>query len=72
MVKAVFQSRDLEAILQLKGEYLKPAEDTIRNGKTFYPVSHDMYWKLVRQGGLDFWLEWDRHKIFEYKISNRS
>ena len=71
MVKAVFQLRENEAILQLKGEYLKQAEETIRSGKTFYPVSHDMYWKLVRQSGLDYWLEWDRHNIFEYKISNR-
>jgi pyrimidine-specific ribonucleoside hydrolase len=67
MVRAVFSLRDCELIIQLKEEYLQKAEETIRNGRTFLPVSEEMYWKMVRQNGLEFWLEWDRYKIFEYK-----
>ena len=72
MVKAVFQFREHKVIIRLKEKYLKQANDSISKGKSFLPVSFEMYRKVVRQNGLEYWLEWDRHKVFEYRQKNLS
>ena len=71
-IKAVFQIQNLEVIIKLKEEYINKAESSISKGRAFLPVSHDLYWNNVRRYGLEYWLEWDRHKIFDYKKRNLS
>lgn len=53
---------DIELIARVKAD--------IHKGITQFGLDDDNYWSLIRQNALNYWLEWDRNKIFEIEVLN--
>jgi inosine-uridine nucleoside N-ribohydrolase/formylmethanofuran dehydrogenase subunit E len=63
--KAVFSFKGRSIILSLKKEYLDKVDADINEGIIRFGLMDDGYWKLIRHNALNYWLDWDRNKIFE-------
>jgi hypothetical protein len=51
--------------ITLKKEYLDKVDADINEGILKFGLMDDGYWKLIRQNALNYWLEWDRNRIFD-------
>jgi formylmethanofuran dehydrogenase subunit E len=68
---AVFIYKDRSVRIILKKEYLLKVEADIREGIIKYGLTDDAYWKLIRSNALEYWVDWDRNKIFEIEEISR-
>ena len=63
--KAMFILNDKRIELRLKDTYKKQIESDINLGIVQYGNLTSGYWKLIRELGLKYWIEWDRNEIFD-------
>jgi pyrimidine-specific ribonucleoside hydrolase len=63
--EAVFTFKGRSVSISLKKEYLEKVDADITEGIVKFGLMDDGYWKLIRHNALQYWLEWDRNKIFE-------
>jgi pyrimidine-specific ribonucleoside hydrolase len=62
---AVFTYKGRSIRISLKKEYLEKVDADINAGIVKFGLLDDGYWKLIRRNALEYWLEWDRNKIFD-------
>ncbi len=62
---AVFTYKDRSIRISLKKEYLEKVNSDINEGIVKFGLMDDGYWKLIRRNALEYWLTWDRNKIFD-------
>ena len=65
MPMAVFSYKDRTVIIKLKDEYVNIARNDIRNCISEYGDLTNDYWNCVRKHAVEYWLEWDKHAMFE-------
>ncbi len=63
--EALFIYKNYKKKLRLKDEYLKQIKSDINQGIIKYGNLTSGYWKLIRELGIKYWLEWDRDEIFD-------
>jgi pyrimidine-specific ribonucleoside hydrolase len=63
--EALFTCHGRALRLKLKDTYLTVIDRDIGEGILKFGLTDDGYWKLVRRSALEYWMEWDRDKIFE-------
>jgi len=61
----VFTHKGRSVRITLKKEYLDKVDADINEGILKFGLMDDGYWKLIRQNALNYWLEWDRNRIFD-------
>ena len=61
---AVFTYKGHSIRISLKKEYLEKVDADINEGIVKFGLMDDGYWKLIRRNALNYWVEWDRNKIF--------
>jgi len=64
---AIFRFNDRSIELSLKPEYLKQLNDDIEKGIVGFGLKDEGYWHLVRRNAINYWLNWDRNKIFDIR-----
>ena len=62
---ALFAYRDRTVIIRLKDEYINIARNDIKNCINEYGDLTKDYWSCVRRNAIHYWLEWDKHDMFE-------
>jgi pyrimidine-specific ribonucleoside hydrolase len=62
---AVFSFGDRTVIIKLKEEYINIARNDIKNCINEYGNLTNDYWRCVRRHAIQYWLEWDKHDMFE-------
>jgi pyrimidine-specific ribonucleoside hydrolase len=65
MPMAVFSFGDRTVIIRLKDEYRNIARNDIKNCINEYGDLTKDYWSCVRNHAIQYWLEWDKHDMFE-------
>jgi pyrimidine-specific ribonucleoside hydrolase len=65
MPMAVFSYMDRTVIIKLKDEYVNIARNDIKNCISEYGDLTNNYWNCVRRHAIEYWLEWDKHDMFE-------
>jgi pyrimidine-specific ribonucleoside hydrolase len=63
--KAVFSFGDRTVVIRLKDEYINIARNDIRSCISEYGDQTNDYWSCVRRHAIQYWLEWDKHVMFE-------
>lgn len=53
--------------ISLKEKYRQRIEREISEYRLVYGLSSDMYWEMVRNAALNYWVNWSRHEIFTIK-----
>lgn len=67
---AIFTYKKQSIKITLKDEYLAKVKANIYKGITQFGLTDENYWSLIRQNALNYWMEWDRYKIFEVEVLN--
>jgi pyrimidine-specific ribonucleoside hydrolase len=52
----------------LKEKYREKIKREISTYRIVYGLSSDMYWEMVRNAALNYWMNWNRYEIFTIKI----
>lgn len=65
MPMAVFSFGDRTVIIRLKDEYINIVRNDIKNCINEYGNLTNDYWNCVRRHAIQYWLEWDKHDMFE-------
>jgi pyrimidine-specific ribonucleoside hydrolase len=68
--EAIFTYQGRSLRLRLKNEYLDVVNRDIEEGILRFGLTDDGYWKMVRHSALEYWMKWDRNKIFEEEEIN--
>jgi pyrimidine-specific ribonucleoside hydrolase len=55
--------------ISLKKELAAKVSSELREINFIYGLDSDIYWELVRQNSIKYWLLFDRHEIFEIAVS---
>ena len=63
--EAVFRFKNRAIRLRLKPEYAERIRRDVRRGIELYGDCTEPYWQYIRELALRYWLEFDRHEIFE-------
>lgn len=63
--EATFMFKGKKVTLRLKPEYERQVREDLRKGIELYGVDTEANWQYVRKLAVQYWLDWDRHKIFE-------
>lgn len=63
--EATFKFKDKQVTLRLKPEYERQVREDLRKGIEMYGAGTEANWQYVRGLALQYWLDWDRHQIFE-------
>lgn len=66
--EARFTFKDKTVRLALKPEYARRIREDVRRGIEAYGNLTEPYWKYVRALALQYWLEFDRHEIFDMVV----
>lgn len=67
MPSAVFTYKNRSLRITLKKEYLEQVDKDINEGIRKFGLMDDGYWKLIRRNALNYWVNWDRNKIFDFE-----
>ncbi len=54
--------------ISLKKELADKVSAELREINFIYGLDSDIYWELVRQNSIKYWLQFDRHEIFEIDV----
>ncbi len=63
--EALFRFKNRAVRLRLKPQYADRIRRDVRHGIELYGDLTEDYWQYIRRLALQYWLEFDRHKIFE-------
>ncbi len=63
--EAVFRFKNKAIRLRLKSEYAERIRRDVRRGIELHGDCTEPYWQYIRELALQYWLEFDRHDIFE-------
>ena len=63
--EATFRFKGRTLRLRLKDEYARRIAQDCRRGVELYGGLNEDYWQYVRALALSYWLDFDRHDIFE-------
>lgn len=63
--EATFAYKDKKVTLRLKPEYQQQVQAELQHGVDTYGADTEANWQYVRNLALKYWLDWDRHQIFE-------
>jgi len=56
--------------ITLKEELAGKVSSELKEINFVYGLDSDIYWELVRQNSIKYWLQFDRHEIFDIKVIN--
>jgi pyrimidine-specific ribonucleoside hydrolase len=62
---ALFAYMDRTVIIRLKDEYINIARNDVKNCINEYGNLTKDYWSCVRRHAIQYWMEWDKHDMFE-------
>jgi formylmethanofuran dehydrogenase subunit E len=54
--------------ISLKKELAEKVSSELKEINFIYGLDSDIYWELVRQNSIKYWLQFDRHEIFDIEI----
>ncbi|MCI0523039.1 MAG: nucleoside hydrolase, partial [Bacteroidales bacterium] len=54
----------------LKEELAQKISSELKEINFIYGLDSDIYWELVRQNSIKYWLQFDRHEIFDIVAVN--
>lgn len=63
--EATFKFKDKEVTLRLKPEYERRVREDLKKGVATYGADTEANWQYVRDLAIKYWLDWDRHDIFD-------
>lgn len=66
--EARFSFKGKTLVLRLKPEYADRIRRDVRRGVELYGDLTEAYWQYVRGLAIGYWLDWDRHEMFEMEI----
>ncbi len=66
--EARFSFRGKTLVLRLKPEYADRIRRDVRRGVELYGDLTEEYWQYVRRLAIGYWLDWDRHEMFDMEI----
>jgi pyrimidine-specific ribonucleoside hydrolase len=56
--------------ITLKKELAEKVSSELKEINFVYGLDSDIYWELVRQNSIKYWLQFDRHEIFDIQVIN--
>ena len=63
--EATFTFKDKKVTLRLKPEYERRVREDLKKGIETYGADTEANWQYVRDLAIQYWLDWDRHEIFD-------
>lgn len=63
--EATFNFKGKHVTLRLKPEYERQVREDLKKGIEMYGADTEANWQYVRELAIKYWLDWDRHQIFE-------
>lgn len=63
--EATFTFKDKKVTLRLKPEYEHRVREDLKKGVETYGADTEANWQYVRALAIQYWLDWDRHEIFD-------
>ncbi len=63
--EATFRFKDRVVRLKLKPEYAERIRREVGRGVALYGVGSETYWQYIRALALRYWIDFDRHEMFE-------
>ncbi|MCM1150787.1 MAG: nucleoside hydrolase [Alistipes sp.] len=67
--EAIFRFKNKAIRLRLKPEYAERIRRDVRHGVELYGDCTEPYWQYIRELALRYWLEFDRHEIFDLEVA---
>lgn len=68
--EARFRFKDKTIRLRLKPEYARRIREDVKRGVELYGNQTEAYWQYIRALALQYWLDFDRHEIFDLTVEN--
>ena len=68
--EALFRFKDKSVRITLKPEYARRIRDDVKRGIELYGNLTEPYWQYVRGLALKYWVEFDRHEIFDIEVED--
>ena len=65
---ADFTHKDRTVRITLKNELAERVTAELKEINFIYGLDSDIYWELVRQNSIKYWLQFDRHEIFDIEV----
>ena len=65
---ADFTHRDITIRITLKKELADRVSGELREINFIHGLDSDIYWELVRKNSIKYWLQFDRHDIFDIEV----
>ncbi len=65
---ADFTHRDITIRITLKKELADRVSGELREINFIHGLDSDIYWELVRKNSIKYWLQFDRHEIFDIEV----
>lgn len=65
---ADFTHRDVTIRITLKKELADRVSGELREINFIHGLDSDIYWELVRKNSIKYWLQFDRHEIFDIEV----
>lgn len=65
---AVFTHKDITIRITLKKELAEKVASELKEINFVHGLDSDIYWELVRQNSIKYWLQFDRHEIFDIEM----
>ncbi len=69
--EACISFKDKTIRLALKPEYAERIRRDVKKGIELYGDLTEAYWLYVRELALRYWLDFDRHELFDLYVENR-
>jgi pyrimidine-specific ribonucleoside hydrolase len=67
---ADFTHKERTVRITLKKDLAERISGELKEINFIYGLDSDIYWELVRQNSIKYWLQFDRHEIFDIEIIN--
>ena len=65
---ADFTHKDRTVRITLKKELADRVSAELKEINFIYGLDSDIYWELVRKNSIKYWLQFDRHEIFDIEV----
>lgn len=65
---ADFTHKDRTIRITLKKELAEKVSGELKEINFIYGLDSDIYWELVRKNSIKYWLQFDRHEIFDIEV----
>jgi pyrimidine-specific ribonucleoside hydrolase len=67
---ADFTHKDITIRITLKKELADKVSGELKEINFIHGLDSDIYWELVRKNSIKYWLQFDRHEIFDIEVIN--